>query len=449
MKIAALFGATPLRKIRESRVTHNILALYGTQVAAYLFPLATIPYLARTLGPHNWGLVAYAQAMGLYLSMVVEFGFQLSATRRIARLRGDREQLAVIVAGVMGAKALLACACLAAVCLMPHFLQTFREHERIFWAGSLSGIGQGFSMLWFYQGLERMKTSAAMDIAGKAAATAGIFALVHRQTDAWKVPALQCVCYCGVSIALLAMAYRQVEFRLPTRRATWIAMRESAAMFLFRSAVSLYTTANTLILGAVATPVAVAFYSGAERLTRAPLGLLSPVGQSLYPRLSHLMTRDRARAAALARLSLACMAIGGLLLWAAVFLGAPLIVRLALGPGYERVVPVMRILSVLIPAVTVSNVLGIQWMLPLGMDRVFNYIIISAGLLNLALAGIMAPRWQETGMALAVTISESAITAAMCVVLIRRNLNPLSRCIPSPPGGSVPNRSSPAPVSVQ
>jgi len=139
-----------LHRIRRSAITHNFLAMFGTQIATYAFPLATIPYLARVLGPVHWGMVAFAQALGLYLSMVVEFGFNLSATRRIARAREDKQQLEEIVAGVMGAKGLLAVVCVGAIFVLQHFLKSFQQYGIIFWAGTLSGIGQGFSMLWYF-----------------------------------------------------------------------------------------------------------------------------------------------------------------------------------------------------------------------------------------------------------------------------------------------------------
>lgn len=45
-------------------LTQNILALYGVHFANYLFPLITVPYLARVLGPKEWGLLAFTQAFG-------------------------------------------------------------------------------------------------------------------------------------------------------------------------------------------------------------------------------------------------------------------------------------------------------------------------------------------------------------------------------------------------
>lgn len=413
-------------RILRSRITENIAALFGTQMAAYIFPLATVPYLARVLGPLHWGMVAFAQALGLYLSMVVDFGFQLSATRRIARVRDEHDQVADVVAGVLGAKGILAVFCLLAVLVMQNVSKVFQQESLILWAGAISGVGQGFSMLWYYQGLERMKHPASADVVGKAVACVGIFLLVHKPQDAWKVLTLQCVCFWGVAAFQTGLTYRQVRFRWPTLALTWQSMRDSAAMFLFRSSVSLYTTANALILGAISTPLAVGFYSGAERLVKGLSGLTYPVSQSLYPRISRLVVTDAKRAIWLTRVSLGVMTLGGTLLCAGSCLAAPLIVRILLGRGYEEAIPVLRILSLLLPATAVSTVLGIQWMLPLGMDGLYNTIVISAGLLNVGLAVMWASQFQQIGMAWAVVVTEGLVMVAVFAVLSHRKLNPFS-----------------------
>ena len=422
------------KRVRRSRLTQNFAAMFGTQLATYAFPLATIPYLARVLGPGSWGAVALAQSLGLYLSMVVEFGFNLSATRRIARLEssdtGDRaddnEQLAGIAAGVMGAKVLLAVLCLFLVVALQHTVRSLASLHAILWAGALSGIGQGFSMLWYFQGRERMKLPASVEVTAKAMAAASIFVLVHGKGDAWKVLGAQCVCYWGSSLVLLVIAYREIRFRLPTLASTREAMRASAAMFLFRSSVSLYTTANALVLGALSTPIAVGFYSGAEKLVKAMMNLLTPWTQTLFPRLSRLLASDRSRAVWLARVSLFAVTGISLVLCVATILLAPWIIRIVLGPGFEPAVPVLRLLALLFPAVGVSTVLGMQWMLPLGMDAAYNKIILTAGLLNLALAAVLARRWQQVGMAGAVVCSEYVVMFAVCLVLIRQRVSPFT-----------------------
>src|ERR1700730_5513484 len=91
-------------ELLRHKLAQKALSLYGVQIATYAVPLVTVPYLARVLGVAAWGLVAIAQGFGSYLGVLGEYGFSLSATREVARHRGDRDRLAHIFASVLGAK---------------------------------------------------------------------------------------------------------------------------------------------------------------------------------------------------------------------------------------------------------------------------------------------------------------------------------------------------------
>ncbi len=90
------------------KLWENLASLYSVQALNYLVPLFTLPYLTRVLGTAPWGILAFADAYANYLSLVVEYGFGLSATREIAQLRHDREARSRQFAGVMGAQIILA-----------------------------------------------------------------------------------------------------------------------------------------------------------------------------------------------------------------------------------------------------------------------------------------------------------------------------------------------------
>jgi hypothetical protein len=63
----------------------------------------------------------------------------------------------------------------------------------MFWASTIWGVCQGINMLWFFQGLERMRLAGTLEVGGKVLATLSIFLLVHKPEDGWKVMAAQCV----------------------------------------------------------------------------------------------------------------------------------------------------------------------------------------------------------------------------------------------------------------
>lgn len=412
------------RRASRSTLAHNVVSLYGSQIALYLFPLLAIPYLARVLGVYTWGLVAFAQAFGSYVNLIVEFGFSLSATRDVARNRDDRERLSDVVAGVFGAKAVLALLCVIAAAMLQELVPQFRRNPLIFWCAIAWGIAQAFSMIWYYQGLERMRTSSAIDILTKSLGLAGIFILVHSPAQAWRVLGVQALASIIGTSLMVALAYRELRCGWPSPRSTWQAMRMGGNTFLLRSAVSIYTTANVIIAGFFGSPVAVGYYAGGEKVARGFLSLMNPLSLSLYPRLAHLIRHAQSQAVRLVRVSFIVMGCGGAMLAGVLYLAAPFVVRVVLGAQFLPAVPVVRILCVLVPAVAVSNVLGLQWMLPCGLDKECNWIVAGAGVMNITLACLLAPKLGAVGVSIAVAVTEISVAMAFYVLLTRRKMNP-------------------------
>jgi polysaccharide transporter, PST family len=415
-----------MHRLSRSQLVHNISALYGVHVARYLLPLIVVPYLARVLSPSGWGKVAFAQGFAAYLTLIVEYGFNLSATREVARWHSSRERVSEILAGVMGAKCLLAILCMGVVVLLLKWIPLFRDNSALLWAATLAAIAQAFSPLWLFQGLERMKLFATLDIASKSVATVGVFLFVRSVRDDWRVLALQGVGGLVTLVVGLIIAYRWFPLLVPRLKNVLESLRMGWTMFIFRSSVSFYTVGNSFVLGLFAAPQFVGYYAGAERLSRAFVAIFDPISQALFPRLSHLVHQALDEAQRLARYALLLMGTGGLLLSVCVFAEAPILIRILLGPAYLASIPVLRILALLPFLVALSNVLGILWMLPLRMDRAFNTIILSAGAINIALATLLAPRYTQLGMALAVVVAEVFVTGMMFLWLRKKGITPFS-----------------------
>lgn len=401
----------------RSNLVRNTLALYGVQVCRKVLPFVSIPYLARVLGPSAWGRVAFVQAFSEMLVLLIEFGFTLSATREIARQRHSREACSGIVAGVLGAQALLAIAALIAALTAYHLVPELQEDRRLVPAGIVYALAQGFAPLWFFQGIEKMTVAATLEIAGKALALIGIFAFIHSPTDDWKVLALQ-ACAPAISTVLgLAIAYRIVRLRLPSPALVRAAFQAGWPMFVFRSGISLYSVANAFTLGLFASPAQVGYYASSEKIAKAAYGLLNPIREALYPRLSHLAKHSEGEMVRLARAGAALMSSGGVLLGIGLFVFAPWIVHTLMGAKFEPAIPVLRILSLLPPIISITDAVGVQWLLPHGHDKAAIRIILSGGLLNLVLAFTVAPQFAQTGMAVVVVVSELFVCIAMVIVV--------------------------------
>ena len=121
-------------------------------------------------------------------------------------------------------------------------------------------------MLWYFQGLERMRLASALEIGSKVVAPLSIFLLVHNPDDGWKVMAAQCVGCVVAHGVTIVLAYREVGFLWPTFFSVRHALRLGWSMFLFRAAQGLTGSLNGLVLGWVAPLAALGQYAGAERI---------------------------------------------------------------------------------------------------------------------------------------------------------------------------------------
>lgn len=409
-----------MKRYLRHPVVQNALALYSVQFAEYLLPMLTVPYLARILQPAGWGMVVYAQNFSMWIVLVLEYGFSFSASREIARLRDRPEMHNDVVAGVAGANMLLLAPAIIIAIVARFTVPDFREYPWYLWLALIIAVTQGARPFWYFQGIESMKFPAALNVIGRLIFTIGVFALVRSQGQGWIVLALQALAGVVVSGVIAVKMYRTVKFLWPTIEKSIAALKLGWAIFLSRSAVSLYTMANTFILGLFVTSAQVAFYGGAERVVLIFLNLMVPFTQALYPRMSHLAANDKEKAAGAIRTGLFVFGACGLFAGAALIAAAPLIVRILFGPKYAAAIPVLRVASLIVPFVAVSNILGLQWMLPFGMDRAYNKISIGAGVLNVCLAVFLAPRFGPIGTAWSVVAAQAFVTTSQCFLFLTR-----------------------------
>jgi len=417
--------------LRHRGFIHNVIALYGVQACTYALPLLTFPYLARVLGPSGWGVVVFAQAIGDVIACVVEYGFDISASRETSRHRHEPEHLSQLISGVLGAKSLLAIVCIAGALFSRRFTHHVAPSVALFWASTLWGVCQGINMLWYFQGLERMRLASALEIGGKVVATLSIFVLVHKPEDGWKVMAAQCVGCVVAHGVTVVLAYREVGFRWPTASSVWQSLRLGGSMFLFRAVQSLAGSVNRLVLGSVAPVAALGEYAGAERITRVCQQGMWPVNQALYPAMTQQAQSDPRRARKTVRRSLIFLGGLGVVFGLILFTGAPLLVRLILGPAFQNSVPVLRVFALWIPLIALTTVIIFQLLLPNQLDHQFNFVNVTAVLTAIGLVILLTPKFGAIGIAWASVIAQIYTLAAFFVILQRAGLNPFAPPTPS------------------
>ncbi|MGB0788764.1 MAG: oligosaccharide flippase family protein, partial [Marinirhabdus sp.] len=176
-------------KQKEGRVVAgNYVSLLFVQAANFILPLITLPYLVRTLGTEKFGIVMIAQALGVFLTVIVDFGFNISGTREVSLLRGKKNELSQFYFNVLSIKILLLLfTALLLVVLIVSF-QRFRTEAAVYLLSFLMVIGQAIFPAWFFQGIEKMRTVTIINVVAKLVFTISIFVVVVQPSDYYLVP---------------------------------------------------------------------------------------------------------------------------------------------------------------------------------------------------------------------------------------------------------------------
>src|SRR5699024_9279133 len=99
------------KKVKANKDARTLMANFGylsaLQIASYIFPLITIPYLARVIGVDSFGKIAFAAAIMTWLKTVTDWGFKFTATRDVARNRNNNEKVSLILSNTLWAQSFL------------------------------------------------------------------------------------------------------------------------------------------------------------------------------------------------------------------------------------------------------------------------------------------------------------------------------------------------------
>lgn len=409
---------------QKKKLIENISSLYFLQGVNYLLPLVVLPYLVRVLGAELFGLLVFAQALNQYFNILTDYGFNLSVTKKIAETRGDLKKISEISRNVITIKFLLIIGSFLLLILAILLVQKFTDFWPVFLISFLQVIGNALFPVWFFQGIERMKIITLSTMLGRGIATISIFLFVNQQSDYVLAAGLQAAGWLIAGIIAFSWMLKIINIRIspPPIKDLIKELKDGWHIFISTAAIGVYTASNIVILGLITNNTVVAYFGGAEKITKAVQGLLSPISQSIYPYISALRKESLPKMIGMLRKSFFSLAAFGLILTLVLLLGAPLIIKILFGSEFQSSIPVLMIMAPIPFLVAMSNIFGIQTMLPFDLKSEFSKILISAGIINLILIIPFSYLWAANGAALAVMISEFFVTITMGVVLKKNNL---------------------------
>jgi polysaccharide transporter, PST family len=408
----------------------NFTSLSILQITNYLFPLITLPYLVRVLGPEKYGLVNFALAFIAYFVTISDYGFNLSVTKQISIFRNDKLKVDEIFSSVLLSKILLGIISVIILMVLTICIQMFRTDADVFLFSFGIVIGNILFPIWFYQGIEKMNYISIVQISIRLVFTISIFVLIVNENDYLLYVKLFSISQILIGVAGLCIALFKfkIRFGFPRMEIVKFQFNEGWSIFLSMVSINIYTTSNTFILGLFAPGTVVGYFAAADKIRIAFQGIISIISQTVYPHVNDLLRNSFNEFSSFIKRLLAIQVVIGIIISLILFLFADFLVEIILGKAFYDSILVIKILSPLPFLISLSNIFGIQTMLSLSFDKQFNIILFVAAVIHILFLFILIPNLFEVGTSISMVITEAFVTSAMFIFVIRktevlRNIN--------------------------
>ncbi|WP_233968673.1 flippase [Pectobacterium polaris] len=381
----------------------NILSLFSVQGVNYLIPLLIIPHLVRTMGIDGFGKYSFVLAVVQYFIILSDYGFNLSASKQVAVHKDNKNYISKIFTSVMLCKFFFVFFGFLIMNFIVFITPSFHGDRYLYNIAFLCVIGSSLFPSWLFQGYEKMSWIALSNFISRGVGLVFVFTLVNEKDDIGIALLIQGATGLAASIIGLYFAFsnKLTSIAFVSFSDAREQLIKGGSIFASTFSVSLYTTSIPLILGLTSGVASVGIYSAADKIRLALQGVIGPFSQALYPRVSNLMTISSERAMSLVRRTSIFILFPTLCISVFICFFSQEVIFFMYGEGHELSASILRIIIWAIPIVAAGNILGIQVLLPVGLQRYFGFTYILAGIIGLPLMYISSNFYSFWGVAVA------------------------------------------------
>ena len=126
-------------------------------VSKYLFPLIVYPYISRTLGLSNIGIVNFIDNIINYFVFVSMMGISTVGVREIAARKNNQDQLSKTFVSLLTLTAITTLIAIIALWVSMYTVPKLIPYQNLLYIGLVKLLFNFFLIEWFFTGMEEFK----------------------------------------------------------------------------------------------------------------------------------------------------------------------------------------------------------------------------------------------------------------------------------------------------
>jgi O-antigen/teichoic acid export membrane protein len=413
----------------KKTIFKNITSQFTIQIANYLLPMVSVPIISRIIGPDKFGIINYAAAIVGYFILIVNYGFDLTATRKVAQNKNDNVIINELFSTILWCKFFLFLVTLVLFLACFAIFPVFVTEWKVMVYSYIFIVSLVITPNWLYQGMQELNRVAIFNVITKILFTVAVLLAVRNESDYVYYPLIFGVAQIVVGYYSFYYAMHRYNIQIikvPFKQTVKI-LKKEYLVFFSTVVINLYTTTNTVILGAMADNAQVGYYTAAIKIVLIVQAVITlPLSNSFFPYVGAAFSTGRDEGVHAAQKVLPIVTLVGLIALVGMVLLGPSVLRLFYGDRFSLSIPIFLILSATPLLIVVSNVYAIQVMVNLLMDKAFLRITAVGALISVIANLLLIPSNGGVGAAYSLLITETFILLACVFYLSRQGINLLT-----------------------
>lgn len=365
----------------------------------------------RVLGAENFGVVAMVQAWIQYIIIFVDYGFNFSATLLISVNKNKQSKIDSIYTAVTAAKMvlLLIVSCIFSLYM---FINGVNVYSYLILLGMISVIGTVLFPVWLFQGIEKMQGIAICTTIAKCVSLLLIFLLVKTPEDMNMAVISQSsgMFISGILACIFIKKQKLAKFTKVSIQEIYSVLLKGFDLFVSNITISFYTTLNILIIGYFGGPTLAGYFSAADKIRTAAQGLMSPVQQAMFPRVSSLISEGKKLKEIWSLYGKKFIAFGFLISFSMAVIGYP--VSLYYYSAEYRISSMILLMMSPLPLiVSVGVVFGQWWLIPNNLTKIVRKTYLAVSFMHVIVSVILMHITPVYGVTISVIITEIIVSA--------------------------------------
>lgn len=407
--------------MQRKSIKLNYIYNVAYQMLLLIMPLIVAPYLSRVLQPDGVGTASYTESIVSYFTLFATMGITTYGQREISYVQNDLEKRSIVF---WNTKFLGFCTSSVVIVFYVLFSLLQRENRTLYLILTLNLAAVFFDITWFFQGMEEFGKTVTRNAVIKCLQIAYIFLFVKTKSDLpLYVLGLGLFTALG-NLSLWAYLPRYIKKVPLNQLQPFRDIKVVLSLFIPTIAVQIYTVLDKTMIGLITgSSFENGYYEQAIKMSKMLLAVVTALGTVVVPRVgNHFGRGETDQVRRLMYQSYRFVWFLGIPLCLGVMMTAGNFVPWFFGPGYEKVIPLLCVLSLLILAIGVNNVTGIQYFIPTKRQNLFTRTVIIGACTNFVLNMLLIHLFQSIGAAIASVAAETVI-AVVQLVIVRKELS--------------------------